>query len=376
MKLLLCADDFTGALDTGVRFVKAGARAEVFLDCAVDFSMHPDTEVFIVDTETRHVSQKDAYRTVYDLVKRAKEAGITHFYKKTDSGLRGNIGPEIEALSDAVCGKVSFVPAFPKMNRVVTGGCSYIGGVPANESVFSKDPFEPVTVFRILDLFSCGEDCVRIFDAETDEDLENLAEKISKSAAARVVAGCAGFAEFYAKKYGFVQKTESEITLNKPVLAVCGSINEISVRQVDKAASSGFSTVKLSAGTEMAGDVLKQTGVCILENREDSERALEVIPKEGIGKAREEIAELFGKRTKELTDRCRIRSLIVIGGDTLYAAVRSLGAKSIRIVKELPGGAVLSELALSGRLLPTVSKSGGFGKEDWLADILKEVAKK
>ena len=373
MRLLLCADDFTGALDTGVRFVKAGARAEVFLNCEVDFSAYPDTEVFIVDTETRHVPPKEAYHTVYGLVKRAAEAGITHFYKKTDSGLRGNIGPEIEALSDALSEKVSFVPAFPKMNRTVIGGFAYMDGVPANESVFAKDPFEPVTVFRVTDLFSGGEACVKVFDAETDRDLEELAEKITKRGAGNVVAGCAGFAEFYAKCCGFTSLHETEIKLNAPLLVVCGSINEISLKQVDHAAANGFSTVMLSAASADAVALLRETGVCILENREESEAALSVLSKEETEKARRDIAGRFGEKTEKIVKEGGVQTLIVIGGDTLYAAVLGMHAKSIRILRELPGGAVLSELELEGKLLTTISKSGGFGNEDWLTDILKEV---
>lgn len=37
MRLLLIADDFTGALDTGVQFVKNGALTEVFLNCDIDY---------------------------------------------------------------------------------------------------------------------------------------------------------------------------------------------------------------------------------------------------------------------------------------------------------------------------------------------------
>ena len=36
--LLIIADDFTGALDTGVQFAARGARTEVVVDPQIDFS--------------------------------------------------------------------------------------------------------------------------------------------------------------------------------------------------------------------------------------------------------------------------------------------------------------------------------------------------
>lgn len=55
-RLLVMADDFTGALDTGVQFATYGARTEIITDVKVDFSEYPQAEVLVIDTETRHVS--------------------------------------------------------------------------------------------------------------------------------------------------------------------------------------------------------------------------------------------------------------------------------------------------------------------------------
>lgn len=84
-RLLVMADDFTGALDTGVQFATYGARTEIITDVKVDFSEYPQAEVLVIDTETRHVSGDEAYETIYQLTQKAVETGIIHLYKKTDS---------------------------------------------------------------------------------------------------------------------------------------------------------------------------------------------------------------------------------------------------------------------------------------------------
>ena len=61
--LLIIADDFTGALDTGVQFAAHGIRTQVVVDPQVDFSDH-DAKVLVVDTETRHLPPKEAYDVV------------------------------------------------------------------------------------------------------------------------------------------------------------------------------------------------------------------------------------------------------------------------------------------------------------------------
>ena len=113
--ILLCiiADDFTGALDTGVQFAAHGVSTRVVVDPNVDFSAH-EASVLVVDTETRHLPANQAYDIVSRLVERARRAGISYIYKKTDSALRGNIGAELSALLDASGqAQLHFLPAFP-----------------------------------------------------------------------------------------------------------------------------------------------------------------------------------------------------------------------------------------------------------------------
>ena len=101
VKLLIIADDFTGALDTSIQFAKRGAVAEVHTEKDVEYEkLSPDVNVVVIDSETRHVSADEAYKVVYRIVDRALKQNIPFIYKKTDSVLRGNVGAELTALCD------------------------------------------------------------------------------------------------------------------------------------------------------------------------------------------------------------------------------------------------------------------------------------
>lgn len=64
--LLIIADDFTGALDTGVQFAARGIRTRVTVAPDVDFAAC-EMDVLVVNTETRHLPAAKAYDIVAEL---------------------------------------------------------------------------------------------------------------------------------------------------------------------------------------------------------------------------------------------------------------------------------------------------------------------
>ena len=143
--LLIVADDFTGALDTGVQLAGSGARTRVVTDPAFSPQSAEGAEVLVIDAETRHLPPSQAGAIVEGIVRRAVEQKVPYIYKKTDSALRGNVGAELGALLAASGEKaLPFLPAYPQIDRCTRGGVHYIEGRPVAESVFGIDPFEPV----------------------------------------------------------------------------------------------------------------------------------------------------------------------------------------------------------------------------------------
>lgn len=58
MKLLVIADDFTGANDTGVQFSKRGFSVDVVLDLAEPY--HGCADVVVVNTDSRAIMIENA----------------------------------------------------------------------------------------------------------------------------------------------------------------------------------------------------------------------------------------------------------------------------------------------------------------------------
>ena len=115
VKLLIIADDFTGALDTGIQFVNKGIATQVFTKKPEAIGdIDETTEVLVIDSETRPMPAAKAYDAVKNITGWAKEIKIPVIFKKTDSALRGNIGSELQADR----------PLYGKWNSLHTGAAS------------------------------------------------------------------------------------------------------------------------------------------------------------------------------------------------------------------------------------------------------------
>ena len=278
--LFVIADDFTGALDTGVQFASYGAATKVVVGTGLQaLEADAQTQVLVVDAETRHLPAAQAYDTVYRLVRWAKEKKIGCIYKKTDSALRGNIGAELSAALAADGGdRLHFVPAFPNLERVTRGGVHYIGGVPVAQSVFGKDPFEPVTHSRVEDILHeqtdtlCayipgggsaeGKAGVLVYEAQTNRDMAQIADRLAARSETGLLAGCAGFASVLPRLLQLSCRDTAPLPLCGRLLAVCGSINPVSLEQCAQAEAQG--APRFSLTPEQNEKVLADTGICFL----------------------------------------------------------------------------------------------------------------
>ena len=99
LRLLMIADDFTGALDTGVQLAAHGIPTQVVVGQA-DLSACSST-VLVVDTETRHLSAAKAAEAVARLTRSAVENGVGCIYKKTDSAQ--SLPPCSKQAAHAIC---------------------------------------------------------------------------------------------------------------------------------------------------------------------------------------------------------------------------------------------------------------------------------
>ena len=119
MQVLAIADDTTGALEVGAQFAADGVQSFV----TARPRLAGGSTALVVDTQSRHIKPGRAADRVVRIATAAVSAGIRHVFKKTDSTLRGNISAEFQALLGVFPESVLvYVPAYPRMGRVVTGG--------------------------------------------------------------------------------------------------------------------------------------------------------------------------------------------------------------------------------------------------------------
>ena len=415
MKLLVIADDFTGALDTGVQFRAKNSliRIREAQSKALFENLDPEVQVLIIDAETRHMPSALAYQTVYDIVAEAGKANVPCIYKKTDSALRGNIGGELSAaLAASGQTQLHFVPAFPRMDRETRDGIHYISGVPVAESVFGADAFEPVRCSAVADIIGQQSDVavlpvrknawmdaeshsgILLYDASTDEDLQAIAQHLKKTDRLKLFAGCAGFAAMLPALLQLEQRSDHLPQLPPRLLTICGSINPITVRQMDAAEQRGMARVRLTPRQKLETSWMEQA---------DGQRCLkgwqEILEEEGnliieCGSAFEEtnlaafeqefhirredmrvrIADNLGKILKQLLNLGIESTIMVTGGDTLRAFMHQIHLSELADICEVMPGVVLAEIVYKGKKFALISKSGGFGEENLLICLLKTVS--
>ena len=324
------ADDLTGALEAGAVFAARGMRSVVTLSGVQGL----DHAVIVVDTETRHSQPALAERIVGELPQR--EALI---YKKTDSTLRGNIGPELRALRRTYGGRIAYVPAYPGMSRVVRNGHLYVDGVPVHETPFARDPLNPVTRSDVRSLLDPECDCV-VFEGEVVADVERAADVILADPDYRIVAGPAAIAQALAGRMGIAVTPQWPNV--RRCLIVNGSRHPKSHEQVQSARA-------LWRGDEWSVFPLPQ-----------QETAAPRAFADNVGR------EVCARLAEEPFD-----GILVFGGDTAHGILRAMGTPLLHPFGEVVPGVPVSRIA--GRPEILITKAGGFGPTDVVALIRREL---
>ena len=416
LRLLILADDFTGALDTGVRFAARGIPTQVLTAKAHHFT-EEDAEVLVIDTETRHMNPMEASQIVRALTESAIHAGVACVYKKTDSALRGNVGAELEAaLTGSGESVLPFLPAFPELGRTTVGGRHYINGIPVNESPFGKDPFEPVRTAEVAALLGLQSKLpaesfpplmadgtvsskrgILIFDAASEEELFASGRALFRDTVPRVLAGCAGFAAYLPELLGLEARGDSNLPeLSPRLLVLCGSVNPITRRQLSVAADAGFGHVHLTPQEKLLPDYfataagskalqalreqLREHPHFIIDSNDAGDNTATKSYAENLGLALDElrcrIANALGTVLAGLIEEPALGTLLLTGGDTLLQCMNALGVRKVEPIGELESGIVLCRFSYRGKEHAVITKSGGFGEEDLLPRLARFLEKK
>jgi D-threonate/D-erythronate kinase len=356
MTLRLMADDLTGALDTAAEFTGLFGPVPVYWAEGIPANL-PQSAAW--DAATRELSEPAAVATVRELARHLEPGSIA--YKKVDSLMRGHAVAELAACFGSGFWRHCVVaPAFPYQLRItherrqlVRHGADW---VPVSGDL--------VAGLQALGLSARAGECtgeltrgISVFDAQTQEDLDRIAD-FARSAEGRVLwCGSGGLAHALSRESPPLTST----VLVPPVLGLFGSDHVITARQLT---ACGPASLKLADGGPSAAQVRDQlatTGVALVSFELRS----------GIGRAA--AAEEIGCRIDALTRRLAApATLIVAGGETLRALCRSVGASALQVHGHIEPGVPRSRLQ-GGRWdgVEVVSKSGAFGRADLWRNLLE-----
>src|SRR4051812_21992933 len=147
------ADDFTGATDLANNLVRSGMRVVQSIGVP-GAAFSEDVDAVVVALKSRSVPAGQAVAQSLEALRWLQAHGARQIYFKYcstfDSTPRGNIGPVIDALMDALVNVPGSdftiaTPAFPDNQRTVFKGHLFVGDVLLNESGMQNHPLNPMT---------------------------------------------------------------------------------------------------------------------------------------------------------------------------------------------------------------------------------------
>jgi len=409
--LRVIADDLTGACDVGAELlpwpagvaIQPAALQPAALQPAPDGRMpgaHAVGTLWVRNTQSRTLPPAEAARRVTGALGDVLPGWKGLVLKKIDTGLRGQLGAEVDAAMDALRIDEAFVlPAIPEVGRTTQQGCQLIGGVPVHQTPFARDPQNPIrdasvpaalmaTGRRPVAVIGLGAvraglgpavdgaraDGARVFvcDGETDADLERAVRSLLLRGRPLLLVGSIGLARALRRVLGTECGSRQRPpgpprTAGAGVLVVAGSAHPVTRAQVERAAARGLiEPVEVGDGDGAAAGQaaarLLRAGRC---------PALVAPDRPCPGGSLRVLTALRGAALAALS-RAGAGALALIGGETAYQVIEGLGLPPIWLEKRLRPLVVGARL-MSGPYggLALVTKGGSSGGADLLGAIVQ-----
>ena len=322
-RLLIVADDLTGALDAAAPFAARGLATVVARHPGAVAGLPAGAEVVAVSTASREGSVGAALSAVAEVV----AAGLrpAQVFKKVDSRLKGHVGAETAALARAFGYETALAcPAVPQLGRTVEGGAVVGAGVD-----------RPIPVAAAFDGHGLK---VAVRDAPTQDALAAIAAETGDTD--ELMIGAAGLALALAESMtGTAARTPA---YDAPLLFAIGSRDPVTTAQVAR-------LLARLGDTGAPASLMRQ-------------------PADG-GTGPRESGARFAADVAAAIAATAPATLLACGGETANAILAALRIDTLTVSGEaLPG----VPLAQAGAFT-LLTKSGGFGGPDLLADVLRNV---
>jgi uncharacterized protein YgbK (DUF1537 family) len=395
-RIVILADDLSGAADCAMACHRAGMAAQVRLDAEAPYA---PAEALALDLDSRALPPGEALGRTLGAMDAAREGAL---YRKIDSTLRGHVALEIAATLQ-IAGPEAFAlvcPAYPATGRTMRDGAILVDGQPLAGTEIWRLGGQGSTDLKALleeaglDPVGIGLDAVRgphlaaridaaredgagaiVCDAETEADLEALVAAALPMTGV-VWVGSGGLAIPLAKalspgrapKPGPAPEPEAVTRRAGPILVAVGSASSVSRRQLAVLARDPRVVTLLVPprvlleGPEGPGWRPASRALVAAVGKPGKDTvAIAIDPAAPIdpGAGPALAAGLGVLAGRQLG---RFGALVATGGETARALLAIAGTRCLDIRRELEPGIVLSQ----ARALPVVTKSGGFGEPDSL----------
>ncbi len=350
-RLAIIADDLTGALDSTAPFADCGLRAVVALDPGgLEAALSTGAAVVAMNTLTRHLAPDAAATVAARAAQQCMTAGVQLVLKKVDSRLRGNVGPETEAIARVLEVRALVVaPAVPSQGRIVADGVIYGAGVEG-EGIGVRERFAAAEGAGLQ---------LEIPDGRSAEELDHVAASWVASPGRALAVGAHGLAAAVAKQLGQHAGPGSGFIPEAPALILVGSQDPATAMQVAALARAGVGTiVEAPAGHLPPPPPAPPSRVTVLRS----------VPGADEG---EKAAARFAAAAVAWMTALRPRTILATGGDTAAGVLEQLDCRVLEVGGEAAPGIPWSRMPNRVKL---VTKSGGFGSETALLDLLRPLS--
>lgn len=429
-RLIVVADDLTGACDSAAYVADCGIKTEVVVDVANTPVSSGFSKAIIINTQTRTIDRERAYflfkTTVPKVVKQYCEADTRIcIFKKIDTAFRGNVGIEIQGMLEGLDIKTAFlISAIPVLDRITQKGHQIIEGRKIHLTDFSHDPINPVTHSYIPDIINhktnlsaegveLGESKtsrflariknnthdsakVYVFDATIQSDIEQIVEQLYPNAKDCVWIGSLGLIQALVKKlYGArtsdtcKYKFLNGINPSGNIIGISGSAHARTTEQIKEAERQGILTTvvfdhiqatnyynaknELERMCQAVRSALKRFEfVCILPERVDPSQNSEDRKVRSI-----DIVSGLSEVARCIVQTAAISCLLLIGGETSYAVFKKLGVSTLIITGRIETAVVCGYFAdpRSGKKISIIIKGGSVGDLDSIVNIYHYITK-
>ena len=389
----MLADDVTGGCDAGVQFSLRGAATRVYLE--LPQSPVAFAGVSVIVNHSRGEARDEASRKVEQACDWIAASGAKLCFKKIDSTLKGNVGPELEAIRSKFPDRLILVsPSFPTMERILedgwlkvrpsegieaidllslltSQGALRLSHIPQPAGAGASDSLAE----RIQHAEAAGARMI-VIDAVSDSHLRAIAEAAVQIVPQPLLVGSAGLAAAWSELLlnsrnsgasGIRESASLRVSGDPaavlpagPVVLCIGSTNPVTCQQLQRLADTQSVLTfnwQQDDQNHVLGALAQGWHVAVPIHRGSVDE--------------DNLRRLFSA----IVETSPVRGLLCSGGDTARLVCTSLGVQAIQlggeVLRGLPWGTLLGG---SANGLPICTKAGGFGNPDSLCEAVSFLA--